>query len=220
MIETGGITADNIASNAIEHAKMADNSVGNDEMRNDAVNTNEIVDGAVTAGKLASTLNLSGKTLTLSAAQRASDYILIRDEKAAGTEGGTFTSGAWQTRTLNTEVSDAGGHASLATNQITLAAGTYECRISCPGSIVADHQARLYNTTAAATILEGTSEQSAAGSTTTSRSVIVGRFTVAAAQALEVQHRCSTTRATDGFGGAANFGEKEVYTIAEFWRVA
>lgn len=184
------------------------------------VQTDLIEDGAVTAAKLASTLDLSGKTLTLSAVQRASDYILIRDEKAAGTEGGGFTSGAWQTRTLNTEVSDAGSHATLAANQITLASGTYECRISCQALLVADHQARLYNVTDTATILEGTSEQAPTGATASSRSVIVGRFVIGASKALEVQHRCSTTRATDGFGGAANFGEKEVYTVAEFWKVA
>jgi len=181
-----------------------------------AVTTAKIADLAVTAGKLAATLDLSSKTLTTTPAQRASDYILIRDEKAASTEGGTFTQAAWQTRVLNTEVSDAGGHATLAANQITFAAGTYECRISCPALIVADHQARLRNITGTVTLLEGTGEQSAAGSTGSSRSVIVGRFTVAAAQALEVQHQCLTTRATDGFGGACNFGEKEVYAVAEF----
>ena len=63
-------------------------------------------------------------------------YILIRDEKASGTTGGTFTSGAWQTRDLNTEVVDTGNHASVATNQITLAAGTYRFRIVAPAHLV------------------------------------------------------------------------------------
>lgn len=54
-----------IADSAVEHVNMANNSVGHDEMRNDAIGTNEIQDGAVTAVKMASTLDLSGKTLTL-----------------------------------------------------------------------------------------------------------------------------------------------------------
>lgn len=46
------------------------------------VTTGLIADNAVTAGKLADTLDLSAKTLTLSNAQKAVDYIEIRDEKS------------------------------------------------------------------------------------------------------------------------------------------
>lgn len=52
------------------------------------VTTDVITDEAVTAAKLAATLDLSGKALTLGASQKAVDYIEIRDEKAAGTDGG------------------------------------------------------------------------------------------------------------------------------------
>jgi len=69
------------------------------------------------------------------------DYILINDTKSSGTHGGTFSSGAWRTRDLNTIVSDTGGHASLSSNQITLEAGTYECFISCPAFDVENHKA-------------------------------------------------------------------------------
>ncbi len=210
MIDTDTIVAGNIAAGA----------VGASEIGTDAVGADEISAGAVGAGELASTLDLSSKTLTLSAAQRALDYIEIRDEKAAGTDGGGFTSGSFQTRTLNTEASDAGGHASLATNQITLAAGTYECEISCPAGVVGNHQAKLRNVTDSTDVLIGTTEYTGTGNTTYTRSLITGRFTIAASKALEVQHRCETTKATDGFGNAANFGVVEVYTVARFWRVA
>lgn len=176
--------------------------------------------GTVTAAMLASTLDLSAKTLTLSAAQRASDYIEIRDEKAAGTDGGGFTSGAWQTRDLNTEASDAGGHASVATNQITLAAGTYVCDIEAPAGVVNNHQAKFYNVTDAADTLIGTSEYTGSGNTTYTKSRITGRFTIAASKAFEVRHQCQTTKATDGYGNACNFGVVEVYTVARFWKVA
>lgn len=148
----------------------------------------------------------------------ALDYILIRDEKAQNTGGGTFTSGAWQTRDLNTEVVDTGGHASLAANQITLAAGTYRYRISAPAFSVDRHQARLQNITDGTTIEEGTSEYSANSSAiATTQSVLAGRFTIAASKVLEVQHRCGTTRATVGFGSESNF-TTEVYTVVELWR--
>jgi hypothetical protein len=147
------------------------------------------------------------------------DYILIRDEKTQNTSGGDFTSGDWRTRTLNTEVYDTGNHASISSNQITLAAGTYEFEISCPAHHVSRHQARLYNITDGAAIAYGTSEfQNAATTTSATRSFIKGRFTIAAPKVLEVQHRCETTFSTYGFGVESNFGT-EVYTVAEFWKV-
>lgn len=209
-----------IADSAIAHVNMADNSVGNDEMRNLAIDTAELVDEAVTAGKLAATLDLSAKTVTLAASAKAEDYIEIRDEKAANSAGGGFTSGAWQTRTLNTESSDAGNNASLSSNQITLAAGTYVCDIICPAAFCNAHKALLYNVTDAADVLIGTSEWSGTGATIQTSSHITGRFTIAASKALEVRHRCGTTRATDGFGIPSNLDSKtEVYTVARFWKV-
>lgn len=209
-----------IADSAVAHVNMADNSVGHDEMRNDAIGTNELQDGAVTAVKLAATLDLSAKTLTLSAAQKAADYLEYREQQTAGTNGGTFTSGAWQTRVLNTEVHDTGSHGSLSSNQITLAAGTYLVEIHAPARACAFHQARLYNVTDAATAIVGSSNESGTGSGQTAFSLVVGRITIAASKTFEVQHRCSATAATTGFGSAVNFGEVEVYTVARFWKVA
>lgn len=149
------------------------------------------------------------------AARRA--YIKIQDKKAQNTQGGTFTAGDWRTRVLNDEESDTGDNAALSSNQITLAAGTYECRITAPAYQVKNHQARLYNTTGAATLLTGTITRTEG--TIMSHSVVVGRFTIAASQALEVQHYCNTTIATIGFGERANFTD-EIYTVAEFWRIS
>lgn len=148
------------------------------------------------------------------------DYVEVRDEKAAGTDGGTFTSGSFATRTLNTEHADAAGICSLAANQITLSAGTYECDIEAPAVGVGNHQAKLRNATDSTDVLIGTSEQTTAASLVVTKSRITGRFTIAASKALEVQHRCETTRATDGQGNACNFGVTEIYTVARFWKVA
>ncbi len=147
-------------------------------------------------------------------------YVLIREQQTQNTQGGTFTSGAWQTRTLNTESADTDGIATLGSNQITLAAGTYACMIVCPGAFCGKHQARLQNVTDAATLLIGTSTYSGSANTdiVVNTSVIMGQFTIGASKALEVQHQCSTTRATDGFGVASNF-TTEVYTVAQFWKI-
>lgn len=146
-------------------------------------------------------------------------YLEFRDEKAAGTNAPDSTTGSWLTRVINTEHSDVGGHGSLAANQITLAAGTYECQISVPAYAVGRHQARLQNITDATTTMVGRSAVNASTATVTTESVITGRFTIAAQKTFEVQHRVASAQ-TNGLGLAANFGHTETYTVARFWKVA
>lgn len=152
-------------------------------------------------------------------ASALNDYICITDKKTSGTAGGTFTSGAFRTRDLNTEQSDTGGHASVASNQITLAAGTYICCISCPAVDVNNHVAKLYNISDSADILIGSAEFVGNTRLAGSRSFIQGKFALAAQKVLEVQHKCTTTQATYGLGANTSFAD-EIYTIAEFWKVA
>lgn len=144
-------------------------------------------------------------------------YIYIREEQAANTAGGGFTSGAWRTRVLNTEVNDAGGHASVASNQVTLAAGTYRFKVSAPAMNCGTHKVKLINTTDTIEYV-GSSEFTATSGGATSRSVVSGRFTIAGSKVFEVQHRCGTTKATDGLGVANNFAVVEVYAEVEFWK--
>lgn len=146
------------------------------------------------------------------------DYIHIEEQQTSGTQGGTFTASAWQTRTLNTEVTDTGSHASVASNQITLAAGTYEADIVAPAYKVNFHQARLQNITDGTTTLTGTNGTAAASNTGFSHSTIKGRFTIAGTKVFEVQHYCTTTAATNGFGASVGAGT-EVYTVATFRKV-
>lgn len=155
-----------------------------------------------------------------------SAYVCIQDRKAQNTQGGTFTAAGWRTRPLTTESADTGTHASIASNQITLAAGTWRIMASAPAYNVNFHQARLYNISDTAVQQDtsgndmyGTTE--VAGSTTfaTSRSIIAGRFTIADTKIFEIQHKCTTTNADDGFGSAGNLGP-EIYTIVELWKEA
>lgn len=147
-------------------------------------------------------------------------YIHLRDEKTSGTAGGTFTAGAWQTRDLNTEVSDAGNYASLASNQITLVAGVYLAQIRCPAYGCNGNQARLQNVTDGATLLLGETgfATAVAGGSHTVHAQIKGVFTLAASKVLEVQHYCGTTSTTNGFGRPASIST-EVYTTVELIRI-
>ena len=145
------------------------------------------------------------------------NIVILTDEKAQNTDGGTFTSGAWRKRTV-TEKSDVQSLASVSSSVIVLSAGTYLCRISCPAFGVLNHVARLQNTTGATTLVIGTAEFASSANVVQNRSFIEGIFTVAAGQNVEIQHRCNTTKATSGFGIATNL-IAEVYTVATFKKI-
>jgi len=144
------------------------------------------------------------------------EYICVKDQKAQNTAGGTFTQADWRTRDLNTEHADTGSLASVAANQITLAAGTYRVSWRCPAHAVNNHQTRLYDTTGAAVLVLGESSYCFDVNVAHSLSCGSGRFTLAVQSVLELQHYCSTTNADDGFGLAANI-TTEVYSVIEFW---
>ena len=146
-----------------------------------------------------------------------SAYVLICDEKAQNTSGGTFTSGAWRTRDLNTEKFDTGNHASVTTNQISLAAGTWYVRACAPAYAVDRHQLRLQDITNTATLVTGQSLIAGNGNNVSNIATLAGRFTIAGTTTIELQHRCETTLATRGFGCEANFGT-EVYASIELWK--
>lgn len=148
-----------------------------------------------------------------------SSYAIIRDEKTQNTSGGTFTSGAWRTRDLNTEVADPDAIVSISSNQFTLAAGTYFIRAVAPAYRVNQHQTRLWNVTDGSLLVLGKVLHGLSTVNVVSDSWAICRFTLAASKAIELQHRGTTTRATDGFGIAANF-DTEVYSVVEIFKEA
>lgn len=147
-------------------------------------------------------------------------YALVQDQKASGTDGGTFTSGAWQTRVLNTEVVDAHGIVSVASNQLTLQAGSYWIVARAPASSVDRHKAKLRDITNTADLLIGSSEFAGAASNGSTASFVTGVITLAGATVIELQHQCGTTRATNGFGVKSTFSVVEVYSEVQIWRQA
>lgn len=142
----------------------------------------------------------------------ADNYALFEHQQANGVDGGTFTSGAWRTVPLTTEVSDPNTIGSLAANEVTVAAGTYRFRAWTTAFSVTNSQARLYNVTTGSPISYGRCAISSSG---TSYLFVEGRFTVAGATAIRVEAQCSVTELTDGFGKALSFGGTEVYAGLE-----
>lgn len=151
---------------------------------------------------------------------RAPD-IIVEDQKSSGTDGGTFTQAGWRTRDLNTEVRDARGECTLSSNQITLTAGTYYAEIWASAYSVWRHFARLYNTTGTVVVLSGGTMTASASNAVGNRALIKGVFTIAASQALELQHYCETTASTDGFGrGYSSPALTEVFSQVSLWRLS
>ena len=147
-------------------------------------------------------------------------YAKLSDTKATGTNGGTFTTGGWRTRTINTEDNDIAGIVSISANQFTLSAGTYRIRATATAYAVGQNQLRLRNVTDATTTLVGTSCYATGTFNAFNIAGLVGEFTISATKSFEIQHRGAATVADTGFGVPANFGESEVYTVVEIWKVA
>jgi len=144
----------------------------------------------------------------------------IRDEKTAGTNGGTFTSGAWQTRDLNTTLTNEISGASLAANVITLPAGTFYIEARAPARQVNGHKVKLRNTSDTSDVIIGSSETHDTVTTGQTTSFVTGRFTIAATKNFELQHQCITTRAANGFGEGTDIVVVEVYAEVKIWKVA
>ena len=157
------------------------------------------------------------------------DYILLQDQKANNTAGGTFTSGAWQKRTLNVEVADTGADCSLATSQFTLAAGTYYIKALAPAHNVEKHKIRLHETTDTLSDIIGLNAEAEYNFTnadyTQTYAALFGKFTITSGNVsanqniFEIQHYCGTTANTNGFGTPCNFSVIEVYTTVELWKI-
>jgi hypothetical protein len=151
--------------------------------------------------------------LKWAAASAGSTYAVFNDTKSpAGTTSGTFTSGAWRTRDLNTSQVNSISGASLASNQITLPAGTYYIDAYAGCFWVNQNQARLQNITDSTTAILGVGAYTVTAGN--AFSFVQGVITIASTKVFELQHQCTVTRATDGFGTALNFNTEVYASIA------
>lgn len=145
---------------------------------------------------------------------------LFREEQAAGTYGGTATSGSWITRTLNTTVVNNITGCSLASNQVTLAAGTYFVTGLTPSyGGVGAVQSRIYNVTDSAAIGYGLNNPNGHASSGCI-STVNYYFTFASSKTIALQMRVAGTVGTDGLGGRTNWGNVEVYSELMIARIA
>ena len=163
--------------------------------------------------------NLSFGTISIPTGGKFVSYAVIADSKAYNVSGGTFTSGDWRTRDLNTEITDEDGIVSISSNQFTLQAGSYFLRGSAPAYRVDQHFAKLQNITDATLTITGSVSMGSSSFASTTISLISGRFTISGAKVFEIQHRCITTHSTHGFGINHNIsGFNSIYTLVEIFK--
>lgn len=190
---------------------------GDSEFR---VQKNDVIELRARAVNNAGGKNISGSDdhnyMTISYVDKLSLALLnkrkvayVKDIKSSGTQGGTFTSGAWRTRDLNTLEGDT-DFISLNANQFTIEAGTYEIEIDAPAFEVIRHQAKLYNISNTSDEIIGQNAY-LRNPSAMSTSVVKGRLVLTEATTFEVQHRCGTTVSNVGFGVEMGWGD-EVYT--------
>lgn len=139
--------------------------------------------------------------------------IFLREDQPMGTDGGTFTTGAWQKRTLNNEY-DPVGICLLNNSEFIVPKGRYFVRASAPAYSVTKHQARLWNVTDGVVALRGTSE--VIPNSTQSRSWVCGVIEPKQSTKYRLEHSCSVTQAGNGFGVATG-ALVETYSEVELW---
>ena len=174
---------------------------------------------AITLGESGDTLTVpSGATLANSGIVTGfglKSYAIIEEQTASGVNAGTFTTGAWRTRDLNTTVVDPDSIiTSLSAGAFTLGAGNYLIRWYASAFSVNSHKTRLYDVTGTALIGGGSAEW-AGSSLTTSSSTGSARVTPSGSNAYRIEHQCTVTHASQGLGVPAGFSQVEVFARVE-----
>ena len=198
-ILNSNVTTAKIADNAVTLAKMAggtDGQIITYDASGDPVAVGPGTDGQV----LTSTGAGSPPAFEDAGGGLYSSVAILADQKASNTHGGTFTSGAWRTRDLNTEISDVDGIVSISSNQFTLQAGTYTIEWACTTMETNNSITQLYNVTDTSTVTTGFSHYTFAGGSVQSGDGGSAVTTIGGAKAFEIRNHCGTTVGGYGFG--------------------
>ncbi len=144
---------------------------------------------------------------------------VFNETQASGVNGGTFTTGSWLTRTLNTVVKSQ-AWASLSSNEVTLSPGNYLIEASAPAVVVAAHKIRIFNVTDSVEAITGTSEFTNVATGVANRSFLIGEMTFESSKTIRIEHQGQATAASIGFGVNSGFGDSEVYSILKITKLA
>lgn len=184
----------------------------------DSVSTSS---GAADIGKIAA-LDGSGKIVPgfLPLFMGIDNLLHVCDEKPSGTTGGSTSSSTWHTRTLNTtRVNNISG-ASLASNRVTLPAGTYLVMARAPVAYAGYHRLKLYNYTDSADLALGSNQYTPNNTSVYTDATLWRVITLAAQKTIELRHWVATGNgAVDALGTASSQGA-EIYAEVMIWKLA
>ena len=149
-------------------------------------------------------------------------WAYLREQQTSTTVSSTsLSAGNFATRVLNTEVSDADGIVTLASNQFTLASGTYLIEGRATQYRTERSKARIRDITNGATVAVGTSCYNDPNVGDAAPVLVTGRIVVSGSTAYELQHFVSAEPdTTNGPGAPTSSGEVEVYGEVQIWRYA
>jgi hypothetical protein len=147
----------------------------------------------------------------------SSPMMHVQDQKATTVQGGSSSIGD-NDRTLNTVVTNQISGASLASDEITLPAGTYFISARAPiYDVTAGYTRTIIKDTAGTVLMTG---QSFYGHTGTSRhSVVEGNLTLATSTTIKVVSYTDVAEASTGLGLAVLDGLTEIYTDIRIWQI-
>lgn len=154
------------------------------------------------------------KTIETQGAIPVQQTAYAKDVKAQNTDGGTFTSGSWQTRDLNTLEGDT-GFITLSSNEFTLNRGKYNIAWEAPAIQVDSHKSRLYNVTDASEESVGAVSRSSNSGGTMNTSNGFAQIDLNSSKAFRIEHYAQTTHATTGFGVGSNAGDGSVEVFTQ-----
>ena len=165
---------------------------------------------AATAAGLATTTDL----------QNAQALIHVREEQSSGSGAGNAAITTYQTRVLNTIVTNTISGATLSSNAVTLPAGTYDACATAPLGLAGSStetqitRIRLRDVTASATLILGPSSSGYGGSNAGApTATLQGRFTLAAEHAVRIEQFVRVSGSSIAqLGDAISSGENEVYS--------
>lgn len=166
--------------------------------------------------------NLTSKNFVLAGQQPllASQFMHVQDQKPSGTNGGSSVVGI-NIRDINTIVSNTINSSSLASNQVTLPAGSYYVTAICPSYHGQAHQCSIYNVTNSTYLIYGTTEYSGSNYNVQASSFLSGTFSVLSNIVLEVHHNIGYAESLDGLGYSTGSlsNDHETYTDLQIWKL-
>ncbi|CAN7624646.1 hypothetical protein LJR232_004558 [Aquipseudomonas alcaligenes] len=162
--------------------------------------------------------NLASRVTLVEAKISSRGTLIFADEKMPGTHGGSAVAGV-NTRTLNTVRYNTIPGASLVNNQISLPPGKYRFRIETTHGNVDNYHAFLFNETDGfpiTTAIGGNGSGPGASDYIQSISVMASAIEITQRKNYSIKLWAMSAYANFGLGCAANSGNTECYTVAEF----